>query len=477
MSDRVVIDGGEVSLTSQIDGGDVALTNSYDAGEIGQMYVPLPLISIGEVETLPPDEEATATMTGTASRPVLNLGIVRGQTGERGPQGIQGERGPQGEVGPAGPTGPAGPQGPQGDPATNLVQSVNGKQGTVVLGASDVGALPSNTTYVSSVNGQSGAVTVADEIFIAEYGVTTFAEVEAAYNSGKTVLGRYGSRYYLLNIFDATQGCRFDACDQYAVDLRRITLQKTNNVWSTSSITLVSASRTINGHPLTGNIILTASDVGALPSSTNIPTKVSDLTNDSGFINSTEATTIASTEATTIATNIAAATLDGYLNSQANIGIIYANGTQAALITAEGDPIGFQDFYTEYSQNGKILIACPLNGEYELRLFDVSYVNALVSEIILIASDGFNQYKVELADSGSGLVGEYTVIPIPDRTSQLYNDSGFITSAQAPVQSVNGQTGTVSIAIPTVPTNVSAFTNDAGYLTLSTLPIWDGSVT
>lgn len=30
--------------------------------------------------------------------------------------------------------------------------------------------------------------------------------------------------------------------------------------------------------------------------------------------------------------------------------------------------------------------------------------------------------------------------------------------------------------IPTVPSNVSAFTNDSGYLTLETLPIYDGSV-
>lgn len=28
-----------------------------------------------------------------------------------------------------------------------------------------------------------------------------------------------------------------------------------------------------------------------------------------------------------------------------------------------------------------------------------------------------------------------------------------------------------------IPTNVSSFTNDAGYLTLSTLPVWDGSIT
>ena len=37
--------------------------------------------------------------------------------------------------------------------------------------------------------------------------------------------------------------------------------------------------------------------------------------------------------------------------------------------------------------------------------------------------------------------------------------------------------GNGNIALPTVPTNVSAFTNDAGYLTLSTLPIYDGTVT
>lgn len=53
--------------------------------------------------------------------------------------------------------------------------------------------------------------------------------------------------------------------------------------------------------------------------------------------------------------------------------------------------------------------------------------------------------------------------------SQLSNDSGYVTASQAstvsPVQSVNGQTGNVSISIPAVPTNVSSLTNDAGYLT------------
>jgi hypothetical protein len=85
---------------------------------------------------------------------------------------------------------------------------------------------------------------------------------------------------------------------------------------------------------------------------------------------------------------------------------------------------------------------------------------------------------------------------LPTKTSELTNDSGFITGTyvenyaqpkgdyalvsdipEVPVQSVNGQTGVVALSasdvgalpdttvIPTVPTNVSAFTNDAGYLT------------
>jgi hypothetical protein len=69
---------------------------------------------------------------------------------------------------------------------------------------------------------------------------------------------------------------------------------------------------------------------------------------------------------------------------------------------------------------------------------------------------------------------------IPIKVSDLQNDSGFVNASQAasaaPVQSVNGQTGSVNLTIPTVPTNVSAFTNDAGYLTLATLPVYNGGV-
>lgn len=40
----------------------------------------------------------------------------------------------------------------------------------------------------------------------------------------------------------------------------------------------------INGTTLQGNITISASDIGALPDTTTIPSKTSDLTNDSGFV-------------------------------------------------------------------------------------------------------------------------------------------------------------------------------------------------
>lgn len=52
---------------------------------------------------------------------------------------------------------------------------------------------------------------------------------------------------------------------------------------TSTDVGAVPRSRTVNGKALTGNITLTSQDVGALPDTTVIPTKVSDLTNDSGF--------------------------------------------------------------------------------------------------------------------------------------------------------------------------------------------------
>lgn len=61
------------------------------------------------------------------------------------------------------------------------------------------------------------------------------------------------------------------------------------NTWALDTTTYVPSTRTVNGKALSSNITLSASDVNALPSSTSIPSKTSDLTNDSDFITQTYA--------------------------------------------------------------------------------------------------------------------------------------------------------------------------------------------
>ena len=76
-----------------------------------------------------------------------------------------------------------------------------------------------------------------------------------------------------------------------ALDNKSAPVTSVNNktgavVLTASDVGAVTSSRTINGYPLSSNITLSATDVEALPNTTVIPSKTSQLTNDSGFITS-----------------------------------------------------------------------------------------------------------------------------------------------------------------------------------------------
>ena len=174
----------------------------------------------------------------------------------------------------------------------------------------------------------------------------------------------------------------------------------------TGAITYTAPVSSVNSK--TGAVSLSASDVGALPDSTVIPTKVSELDNDEGFISG-----IDSTDVTTALgyTPYNATNPDGFIT-----GI-----DSTAVTTALG--------YTPYDASNP-------NG-YITGIDDSDVTTAL----------GYTPYNAT-------------------------NPDEFVNATEAaqaaPVQSVNGQTGTVTLSIPTVPTNVSDFNNDAGYLTSST---------
>lgn len=105
-------------------------------------------VTVGNVVTLEPGEEASVINSGTTSAAVLDFSIPRGadgtgpqgpegpqgpqgEKGEKGDPGEQGPQGPKGEQGPIGPEGPQGPQGPAGEPGA---AGADGESATVSVG-------------------------------------------------------------------------------------------------------------------------------------------------------------------------------------------------------------------------------------------------------------------------------------------------------------------------------------------------------
>lgn len=148
----------------------------------------------------------------------------------------------------------------------------------------------------------------------------------------------------------------------------------------------------VNGK--TGDVVLNAADVGALPNTTTIPSKTSQLTNDSGYI------TVSSAPVKSV------------------------DGATGAVVT---------NAVKTTQQN----------------LTDVQKAQARTN--IGAGTSSFD-------GNYSSLSGKPT---IPSNTSQLNNDSGFITSENAPVKSVNGKTGDVVLTA----TDVGALSTGGGTLT------------
>lgn len=153
----------------------------------------------------------------------------------------------------------------------------------------------------------------------------------------------------------------------------------------TGDITIATGGNVDSVNGKTGVVVLTADDVGALPSTTVIPDKTSQLDNDSGYITNSALTDYA--KKTEIPTKTSELTNDsGYITNTA---------LEPYAKTA--------DVPTKTSQ---------LNND-----------------------SGF------ITDAA--LTGYAKTTDIPTKTSQLDNDSHYITASEAPVQSVNTKTGVV----------------------------------
>lgn len=171
---------------------------------------------------------------------------------------------------------------------------------------------------------------------------------------------------------------------------------------------------------------------------------------------------------------------------------INVNVSEPENISAEVDSINFAGVR---SING-------MTGDVEIPSAD-AYTKEETNALLAEKANSSDLSRVATTGNYNDLSNKPTIPTVPTKVSAFQNDAGYIT--EAPVRSVNGQTGDVVIpavdaytkqetntllsakandadlarvaksgnyndlsnkpTIPTVPTNVSAFQNDAGYAT------------
>lgn len=176
----------------------------------------------------------------------------------------------------------------------------------------------------------------------------------------------------------------------------------------TGAVTINTDGKVTSVNGQTGDVVLNAESVGALPSTTKIPSATSDLTNDSGYITVADAPVQSvdgqTGDVVTNAVKTTAQTLTDVQKAQARTNI--GAGTSS------------------------------FSGAYD----DLTGKPTIPS-------------KTSELDNDSGFITNAALAPyaktvdVPTKTSQLNNDSGFVdaagASAAAPVQSVNAKTGAV----------------------------------
>ena len=245
----------------------------------------------------------------------------------------------------------------------------------------------------------------------------------------------------------------------------------------------------VNGK--TGVVVLSAADVGALPNTTVIPDKTSQLDNDSGYITDSALTGYA--KKTEIPTKTSELTNDsGYITNTAlepyaktvdiptktsqlnnDSGYITANDVPVKSVDgATGDVVTnavkttTQTLTDAQKQQARTNIGAGTSS------FDGDYNSLTNKPTIPTKTSQLTNDSGFITDAA--LTGYAKTTDIPTKTSQLDNDAHYITANEAPVTSVNSKTGAVQLnasdvgALPdttVIPSKTSQLDNDSGFIT------------
>lgn len=300
--------------------------------------------------------------------------------------------------------------------ATNPTLTVNG------LGAKAIkryGTTAAGTSAAANWNANSVVILVYDGSYwmLADWNNTTYSGMtDAEYQAGTSTTNRLITPARLKAAIELHAPVQSVNGQTGAVTVTVPT--KTSDLTNDSGYITSAPVTSVNGQ--TGVVSLDASDVGALPDSTVIPSKTSQLTNDSGYITSVPVTSV---NGKTGAVSLDASDVGALPSSTAIPSKTSDLTNDSGYITASAIPSVPSPSTTNPAMDGTASAGSSTSWS---------------------RGDHVHPHDTSKADKATTL-------------------SGYgITNAYTKTE-VDGM-------IPTVPTNVSAFTNDVGYITASAVP-------
>jgi len=294
--------------------------------------------------------------------------------------------------------------------------------------------MAANKKYVDDQVSSSGA-------YIIQYGDSVnFSEVYAAYTAGRVLLVKSSDDpdyYYdiVTDIYNDSTNSDYEVICANNVGLRNISgvysIEFDLIKWDSTD----GWSHDHDSMNLPTNVSDLVNDAGYVTSS-DLPTKTSDLTNDSGFITSSD---------------IPKKIWYGTCTDEANT--IVKRVTCSGFTFTNGDII-----YVEFTQ-GFSYASGPYNWALNVNNTGTKNISSPSADLTCTS----NSVLAFLCYSGGYVYVGKSHYEIPDSTSDLTNDSGFITSADIPVTDVqdSGGNSLVSNGIATIPDETFFVTYDS----------------
>ena len=281
----------------------------------------------------------------------------------------------------------------------------------------------------------------------------------------------------------------------HATDSSRLTTAQTSGLYKIAV--------TGEGHVASVDAV-TKSDITGLGIPGSVPTNVSEFNNDVGYQNSTQVNAAIGAEAgklvpygycqtgadtvakvvtvspsvTELTTGLTIAVKFQYANTSTNP-TLNVNSLGAKSIKRYGTTAAGTSAASSWNANSVVMLT--YDGTYWMLndwenttysgMTDAEYqagtstTNRLITPARLKAA-------IELhapVTSVNGSTGDVT-INVPTKTSDLTNDSGFITSAAVPTKTSDLTNDSGFITISSVPTKTSDLTNDSGFITSANVP-------